>query len=340
MRSLQLHRPKSRTNIVVIGGGTGSFTVLSGLKKHARNITALVNMVDDGGSTGILRDELGALPPGDVRQCLVALSSSPKVRELFNYRFEDGSFKGHPFGNLFLSALEQMTGSFAEAVETAGEVLNITGTVLPITLEDIHLVLQTPKGGEVFGQRRIEDSGIIGELDRPQIRLEPTASINPDARTAILQAELVVIAPGDIYTSVGPALLVDGVAEALDQCGAKVVYVTNLMTKHGQTDGFIANDFVNELERIAGIRFIDYVIYNDRLPSASMREHYAGAGEQPVGIDAEAFLREGRTLIQADVLADTVWKEGQRSDPLALKRSYIRHDQEKTAHYIMGVLHA
>lgn len=340
MKPIQLHMPRSRGNIVVIGGGTGSFAVLSGLKKHARNITALVNMVDDGGSTGILRDELGALPPGDVRQCLVALSNSPKVRELFSYRFEDGSLKGHPFGNLFLSALEQMTGSFGDAVETAGEVLNISGKVVPITLDDVRLVLQTTAGNEVRGQRHIEDSRLNVRKARPIIRLDPAASINPDARTAILQAELVVIAPGDIYTSLGPSLIVDGVAEALDACGAKIVYVSNLVTKKGQTDGFTTNDFVHELERMAGIRFIDYVIYNDHLPTKEVLQKYAKKGEFAVTIDTEALQHEGRQVIGADVLSDAAWSQAQASDPLANIRSFIRHDHDKIAQQIMGVLRA
>jgi uncharacterized cofD-like protein len=141
--------------IVVIGGGTGSFTLLSGLKNYASDITAIVNMADDGGSTGQLRDELGVLPPGDVRQCLVALSDSPRVRELFNYRFEEGSLEGHAFGNLFLTALEKMTGSFAEAVDVADEVLNVSGKVIPVTLDNVHLILKRRNENDVIGEFKI-----------------------------------------------------------------------------------------------------------------------------------------------------------------------------------------
>lgn len=325
---------------MVIGGGTGSFTVLSGIKNYAQNVSALVNMVDDGGSTGILRDELGALPPGDIRQCLVALSRSPKVRELFSYRFEDGSFKGHPFGNIFLSALEQMTGSFAEAVETAGEVLDIAGEVIPITLENIQLVLDLDNGNTILGQREIEDSGIAASTEKPKIRLLPAARINPDARKAILRAELVVIAPGDIYTSLGPTLLVEGVAEALDQSAAKIVYVSNLLTKPGQTHNHSANDIVHELERLAGIAFIDYVIYNDRLPTKQLLRQFGKPGETPIKINQELLEREGKKVIMADVLSDTGWRLLQSADPLAQKRSIIRHDKDRTAQQIMGVLRA
>ena len=148
--------PARGPKIVVIGGGTGSFTILSALKYYARDITAVVNMSDDGGSTGILRDELGALPPGDIRQCLVALSESDQImRDLFNYRFEEGTFGGHSFGNLFLSALEKTTGSFAAAVRTAGDVLKITGRVLPVTLSDVNLVLTKSDGTTIRGEWQI-----------------------------------------------------------------------------------------------------------------------------------------------------------------------------------------
>ena len=145
--------------VVVIGGGTGSFTLLSGLKKYTHSITALVNMVDDGGSTGVLRDELGVLPAGDVRQCLVALSTSPKVRDLFNYRFGEGSMKGHAFGNLFMAALEKMTGSFADAVELASEVLGVNGRVYPITLDDTTMSIKLKDGTVVDGQHAAECAG-------------------------------------------------------------------------------------------------------------------------------------------------------------------------------------
>ena len=152
--------------IVVIGGGTGSFTLLSELKNYTHNITALVNMVDDGGSTGVLRDELGVLPAGDIRQCLVALSTTPRVRDLFNYRFDDGGMKGHAFGNLFMAALEKMTGSFADAVETASEVLSVKGRVEPITLDDVKMVVKLDDGTVVNGQHNAE-SLKIPEGQRP-----------------------------------------------------------------------------------------------------------------------------------------------------------------------------
>jgi len=177
----------SGPKFVMIGGGTGSFTLLSGLKQYVQDITALVCMADDGGSTGLLRDELGVLPPGDVRQCLVALSDSPKVRDLFNYRFEEGTLAGHSFGNLFLTALEKMTGSFAEAVELASSVLDISGQVEPITLSDVMLCMSTPEDKKIKGEHKIVNKRFKGK--KPKLWLEPKAMLKPKAKEAILNAD-------------------------------------------------------------------------------------------------------------------------------------------------------
>ena len=234
-------------NIVVIGGGTGSFTLLQGLKRYTHNITALVNMADDGGSTGQLRDELGVLPPGDVRQCLVALSDTPKVRDLFNYRFDEGSFKGHAFGNLFLTALEKMTGSFAEAVEMASDVLKITGRVEPITLSNVQLCAEGADGKPITGEYKIAHAEIAL---RPNVWLEPEADANPEATKAILEADMVIIAPGNLYGSLAPARVISGIQEALKTTKAKCVYVANLVTKPGPTDGFSVKDFADEMIKL------------------------------------------------------------------------------------------
>ncbi len=239
--------------IAVIGGGTGSFMLLSALKEHTQSLAALVNMADDGGSTGVLRDELGALPPGDVRQCLVALSNTPELRELFNYRFDEGSLKGHAFGNLFLTALEKMTGNFATSVEMAGEVLNITGVVEPITLTDVRLVMRDKTGRQTHGESKIGYMNFAHK--KPDLWLEPRAEANPRAIAAIAQADLVIIAPGNLYGSLAPALVVPGVGKALAKCKALKLYVCNLVTKPGQTDGYTVSDFADELERLAGRRF-------------------------------------------------------------------------------------
>lgn len=325
--------------IVVIGGGTGSFTLLSELKNYTHNLTALVNMVDDGGSTGVLRDELGVLPAGDIRQCLVALSATPKVRELFSYRFDEGGMKGHAFGNLFMAALEKMTGSFAEAVETASEVLSVKGRVEPITLDNTKLVVRLEDGTVVNGQHNMNELK-IPEGERPWLDLEPEAHINPRARQAIVDADLVVIAPGLLYGSLAPALLVKGVTRALAESKAKKVYVCNLVTKPGQNDGYKVSDFVAEIERFAGVP-MDYVLYNNHRPSADLIERYAHDGEFLVDWDKAELEKKHYKSSGKRLIADSAWvNSNASSDPLAAQRSLIRHDADRVARELMRIYFA
>lgn len=334
MRSIRNER------IVVIGGGTGSFTVLSGLKRYTPNITALVSMADDGGSTGVLRDELGVLPPGDVRQCLVALSddvTAHMLRELFNFRFETGSLAGHSFGNLFLSAVEKMTSDFDEAVRLAGELLHITGRVLPITRDNVRLAL-------AWGEKVVRGEGRVDRLDfaryggRPdRLYLEPQAALNPRAAQAIADADLVVVAPGDIYTSLGPLLVVQGVGEALVSCRARVVYVANLVVNPRQTEGFNLHDHVTELERFAGRQIIDDVLFNVGKPETATFRRYQRAGEVPVIRQSHGTLKEHYRVIEADLLSRLAPKPT-AGDRLAGHRSYIRHDPDAVAQAVLGLL--
>ena len=237
---------KRRKNIVVIGGGTGTFTVLSGLKKYPVNLTAIVSMADDGGSTGKLRDELGVLPPGDVRQCLVALSTSDRLmRELINYRFEGGNLKGHSFGNLLLSALEKTTGSFDSAVEKAGEILRIEGTVLPATLDKVTLVARIGNR-TVRGEQTIRDTKLNGSA--PRFSLVPGGRANPKALAAIRSADAIIVGPGSFYTSIIPDLLVRGVSEAIRKSRAKKIFICNLMTHAEHTRGFAVADYAEALK--------------------------------------------------------------------------------------------
>ena len=319
---------------VVIGGGTGSFTLLTGLRRYVRDITALVNMADDGGSTGQLRDELGVLPPGDVRQCLVALSNSPKARDLFNHRFSEGTLKGHAFGNLFLAALEDMSGSFADAVELASEVLNITGRVEPVTLTNTTLCSEGSDGKPIRGQFVAAHQELA---NRPKIWLEPEAEANPDAVKAILNADVVVIAPGNLYGSLAPALVVPGIGDALVKTAAKRVYVSNLVTKPGPTQGYKVHDFADEIERLAGYEFLDYVLYNTETPSHELMRRYAHSGEFGVEIEEAAMKARHYRAKGADLLAKKVWTGAQSSDPLAGVRSYIRHNADSVARQLMRV---
>lgn len=325
--------------IVVIGGGTGSFVMLSGLKNYTHDLTALVSMADDGGSTGVLRDEYGALPPGDVRQCLVALSSSPRVRDLFSYRFDQGSLSGHVFGNLFLTALQNMTGSFAAAVDLAEDVLRVDGHVVPVTLDDIELVVRD--GGRVI---RGESEVSYGQIhsNNPKITVEKKTGrgrvkLNPEAEQALMSADLVVIAPGNLYGSLAPALAIPRMGEVLKRTSAKVIYVPNLVNKSGQTDDYGVTDYADEIERIAGGKIIDYVIYNINEPSPELLNKYAAAGETPVKIDKEALREAHYKTIGAKLLAGQIWQNKSKKDPLAAQRTLIRHDPDATARAIMKI---
>lgn len=327
---------KKQPKFVVIGGGTGSFTLLSGLKTHVRGLTALVNMSDDGGSTGILRDELGVLPPGDVRQCLVALSDSSKLRDLFNYRLDQGSLKGHSFGNLFLSTVEKMTDSFEEAVRLASEVLHITGRVLPITTVKSDLVLTNDKGDVTKGEARIGHMD-FGGAHRPVISLDPAGKITPHAKKSILEADVVIIAPGNLYGSLAPALVVDGVGAALRQTKAKVAYACNLVTKPKQTDGFFVHDYADEIERFAGAGpILDYVFFNSDEPTETMLQSYTHDGEFLVEFDLEVMADKHYAAIGLPLI-DTSPIASNKNDAIAHKRSLIRHDSEELARKLMEI---
>lgn len=324
---------------VVIGGGTGSFTLLSGLKHKPVDLTALVSMTDDGGSTGTLRDELGVLPPGDVRQCLVALSLAPEqLRDLFNYRFEEGALSGHSFGNLFLSAVEKMTNNFGVAIRLSSEVLRIRGRVVPITLDNVHLELELSDHTILHGERTIDDSKFCEDSPHPHLYLEPSGEINPEADTAIRSADVIVIAPGDVYTSLGSLLIVDGVAAALAATKATIIYVCNLVVKPGHTTGLSVAGHAAEIERFAGGPIIDYVLYNTAAPSPALLEKYTKSGEVLVLADQAELARAQYRSVGRAMVADepAVLPAG---DVLAAtgRRSYIRHDAAAVANALMDI---
>lgn len=323
----------SQSKVVVIGGGTGSFTVLSQLKNYTPHITALVNMADDGGSTGVLRDELGVLPPGDIRQCLVALAREPRVRDLFNYRFDEGSFAGHSFGNLFLTAVEKMTNDFAEAVELSSDVLNIVGKVVPVTLDNVTLVHDRQDGSTGRGQHALESE----DFRRPNLRLEPEAHANPAAIGALHEADLIVIAPGNLYGSLAPALLVPGLAAALAEARAPKAYVCNLVTKPGQTNGFTVVDFAAEIERFLFNKVpLDYVLYNNAKPNAQLLQKYAQAGEFWVEYNEAELKKQHYQAIGDHFVQDTPWQSTAKKD--ILTRTLIRHNAKKVAKTLMELV--
>lgn len=315
-------------SVVTIGGGTGQFTLLSGLKRFPVRLTAVVSMADDGGSTGVLRDELGVLPPGDIRQCLVALAEADTVmRDLFSYRFDQGGMRGHNFGNIFLSTLEKLTGSFEEAVRVSGTVLATRGTVIPVTTTPICLVNDGADGAR--GEHAVNGRPV---RDHAALRLEPAAFANPKAVEAIEKADLIVIGPGNLYCSIVPNLLVRGVAEAIRRSSAAVVYNCNLMTKAGHTDGFGVDDFVRAIERHIGAGRVDFVTWNDAEPDPELVARYAEEGTPVRPPENGAAQTDGCRYLAADLLSRQV--PIQRAGDL-LKRTLIRHDPDALAALIM-----
>src|SRR4030042_1288888 len=277
--------------IVVIGGGTGSFTVLSGLKKYPADISAVVSMTDSGGCNKVIRDELGLLPTSDIRQCFVALAEEGKeqsLRKLFIYRFSKGNgLKGMTFGNLFLAALSDIFGSQMEAIKRTSQILKIKGRIFPVTLTDSNLVAVYENGKKVVGEHLIDEPKHSGKLKIKKVFLKPKAKLHQEVKNAILKADLVVIGPGDLYTSLIAGLLTEGIASALKKTKAKVTYVMNLMTRYGQTFGFTAKDHIQVLEKYLGRDCLDYVLINTKSIPKSALTKYRKVNEFPVVDDLE-----------------------------------------------------
>lgn len=303
--------------VVAIGGGTGLSTLLRGIKKYTGNIVAIVTVADDGGSSGRLRDEFRVLPPGDIRQCLTALAETePLMTELFQHRFGgDGSLSGHSFGNLFITAMAEITGDFEHAIRESGRVLAVRGQIVPSTLRDVTLCATA--GSEVrVGESRVPYGD--GRIDR--VFLDPAdASINPEAEAAILDAELIILGPGSLYTSILPNLLVDGMVEALRASPAVKVYVCNVAGQPGETMGFAVSDHLETLEEHTGGSLVDYVIVNSNL-GLPMPKSAVDAGITRVTFDRDRASRRPVHYILADVVNPRV---------------STHHDPEKLARVIM-----
>ena len=329
-----------RKSIVVIGGGTGTHTVLRGLKEYRKKVdlTAIVTMADAGGSTGRLRDEFGYLPVGDVRMALAALASDDDehdelIRQLFLHRFDKGNgLSGHNFGNLFLVALTDLLGSEEAAIRAASRVLRVQGQVVPVTTQSVHLVAQYDDGVIITGEHDIDEP--LKERNGNRIiklSVTPTATINPRAEDAILNADVIILGPGDLYTSVLANCVIDGVSEAIKHASGKLLYVCNLMTKNGQTAGMKAQDHANEIARYIN-RLPDFVLVNHGLIPGDLLEKYAQEKEFPVEINCESGLCQ---VVADDFLAkeEVELKSGDK-----LKRSLVRHDSRKLARTIMDII--
>lgn len=319
--------------ITAMGGGTGTFVILSGLKQHNVDLGVIVNMMDSGGSTGRLRVQLGVLPPGDIRQCFVALSEAPDLwRRLFLYRFESGDLEGHNFGNIFISALEKVSKNYEEVLETAGFVLKTKGKVLPVTHEKTHLCVEYENGKIIKGEGFIDEN----LLEKSRIKkafLEPSVPAYPSALERILGSDMIVIGPGDLYTTIIPLFLVDGMKEAMQKTPAKLVYVVNLMTKSGQTVSYSAKDHLNDIERYIG-RKVDSIIMHKGIIDERIVEWYVSHHEQRVCDD----LGDDERIVRADIADNTPVVHNKADKIAAHARSILRHDGDRLAKVVIQLL--
>lgn len=328
---------KNQPSIVCIGGGTGTFVVLSGLKLYPYNLSAIVTMSDSGGSNKRIRDEFGLLPTSDIRQCLIALSEdkgrSGLLRELFMYRFDKGEgISGMTFGNLFMAALSDILGSQEEAIEQTGKVLRISGDVIPVSFTDTNLFATYENGHVASEEHLIDEPEHDGTLKIIDLYLKPHAKANPHALEAIAKADLIVLGPGDLYTSLLPNLLVSGISEAIKKSKAKKVYIMNLMTKYGQTYNFTAKDHLAVLESYID-KSLDYVLVNTQKYSSNILKKYEYMHEFPVVDD---LTEKGYyTVIRKPIVSDEVVRKS-TSDKLV--RSLIRHDSDKLVKQLVGLL--
>lgn len=327
---------KNRPKVVVIGGGTGNFVVLSGLRKYPIDLTAIVSVADSGGSTGRLRTEFGFLPVGDMRQCLAALASEDKndyIRRLLLYRFYKGrGLKGHNLGNLILTALTDLTLSEPKAIEIAARIFRLQGRILPITTANIQLVATYEDGKVIVGEHEIDEPKHKGGKRIINLTVKPEATIYHQAKKAILEADLVVLGPGDLYTSILPNLVIKGVKKVFSLSKAKVVYIVNLMTRFSQTYGFTASDHVKEIEKYLGGK-LDFVLVNKGKIPTKILQLYKKEKGFPVRDDLKR--KTYFQLIKKNFLAPTIVIR-QKGD--VLKRSYLRHDSKKLAKTIISLL--
>ncbi len=311
--------------IVAIGGGTGLSTMLKGIKKITNNITAVVTVGDDGGSSGKLREELGVLPPGDIRSCIAALADDEDlVAKLFQYRFKDcEGLSGHSFGNLFLTAMCAITGNMVKAVQESSKVLSIRGRVLPSTLDDMRLVAEMQDGSIIKGESNIPESGKkIKRLFTEPANCKPLNEVI----WAIHDADLIILGPGSLYTSVIPNLLINAISKAVNDSKAKKIYVCNIMTQPGETDGFTVSDHLKTLINHAGYnKIIDAVLVNTDLP-AELIAPYKNAGSHPVVVDKDEIAKMGIEIVQKNLIEDKRFEDGHSS--------FVRHSPGRLARTI------
>lgn len=313
----------------MIGGGTGTYIVLLSLRNKPYELTALLTMVDDGGSNRVLRDEFGLLPTSGVRLALVALSSKPSLlRELFLYRYHKGQgIAGMTFGNLFLAAVADISGSQEIAIEQTAEILKVKGKILPISQHDVRLVARYENGLEVIGEHSIDEPAHDGKLKIVKLFTRPAATITEKSRDAILNADAIILGPGDFYTNTVANLVIEGVVDALLKSKARIIFIMNLMTKYGEAYNYRASNYFEDLKQYMPIERINTVLLNNdmKFPRGALGK-YEDEFSIPVKDDLDRNLPKGTKIVRAAVLSRKE-AEPQRGD--ALKRSMIRHDHKK-----------
>ena len=320
-----IEKQSQGARVVVIGGGTGQSIFLRGLKHITPNITAVVTVADDGGGSGVLRSDLGMLPPGDIRNCLLALANiEPTMQEVMQYRFEEGGLKGQSFGNLFLAAMNGLYGNFETAVYKLSEIFNITGRVLPVTLDSIDLIARLKNGSVIKGESKIPREVRKQRSTIEEVYLEPKdAKPLNDVITSIYEADFVIMGPGSLYTSIIPNLLVEGVVDAIRESKAKKIYIPNVMTQPGETDQYDVLDHIMAINKHTKESFIDYIMVNNEVIPDSVFEKYKKDGANQVLLDKNqriALKKMGIKIIEGDLIE--------------IKDDYIRHHAESLCNMI------
>ena len=307
--------------VVVIGGGTGLSTILHGLKEHTSNITAIVTVADDGGSSGRLREQFDILPPGDIRNCLVALADAePLMRDLFQFRFgNESELKGHSFGNLFITAMCKVTGDFEKAIKESSKVLAIKGMVIPSTFEKVRLVAEYQNGQKTVGETKIAKQ----KTPIKKVYLDPLhCKASKESFEAIADADIIVLGPGSLYTSVIPNLLVYGITDKIVQSKAPKVYVCNVMTQSGETDNYTACDHLNSLVSHTRPDITNYCIVNTGRVPKELLKKYEEEEAYPVAADSDKIIENGYNVVEGDVINT---------------QDYVRHDAKKLSKIIIDL---
>ncbi len=325
--------------VVTIGGGSATGNLLRGLRKFPTNTIVIVSTADDGGSTGVLRRDLGVMPWGDIRQCLIALAyTAPALTKLFSYRFAEGTLKGHSAGNIILAALEKVTGSPEGAIAEAARLLNVRGEVLFVSQKPTVLAARLKDGTVIESEHKIDEPALKKRAPIEKLLLSP-AEANPRAIAAIARADAIVLGPGDLYTSSFPNLLVPGIVAAIRNSPARKIFITNIMTKRGQTDGFSASDFLRETNRYLGAAknrsVIQTVIVNTQRPKPALLARYKKEMAEFVAPDLAARAPRGARVIALPLIANGIVRRA-RGDTLT--RSFVRHNAEKTTEIIWNLI--